>query len=420
LSSNEVAFNFADSKLFVRNPTTGNIVSVSLGGGGSSSVVTASTVAGFPATGTAGILYVALDTSKVFQWQGAYLEVGAAGGSQWSSVPTSATSAGSPGQIAYDGSWFYLCSASGAWSRFAASNGPWPSYLLSQSGLTSPVAAYSMRRLSNSYSGACLRVLRSSDSTQADIFFSGDWIDSAALYSFVGSGTGYVVRWYDQSGNGNHLGDTTYSNASDFRPRVVNAGSAITIGSRPAIDFTDVPAPNTAGRGLECRGLSVSSANWLAVGVVNYNASTASRTDTFTYGRWISAGTASTNDYDNTSSMTTLVATAGNSEYPNTFSTIANNVRPNVSIASGNRYVVCTYKTGSSIYARANNTTSSASSMTGTLSASVLRLSIPINWGASDRSVLGGQIQETVFYATDASSVVSTAVSNVNSSWGVF
>jgi hypothetical protein len=37
LSSNEVAFNFADSKLFVRNPTTGNIVSVSLGGGGSSS-----------------------------------------------------------------------------------------------------------------------------------------------------------------------------------------------------------------------------------------------------------------------------------------------------------------------------------------------------------------------------------------------
>jgi hypothetical protein len=43
-------------------------------------------------------------------------------------------------------------------------------------------------------------------------------------------------------------------------------------------------------------------------------------------------------------------------------------------------------------------------------------------WGTgnSDYAVLGGQIQETVFYATDASSVVSTAVANVNSSWGVF
>jgi hypothetical protein len=117
LSSNEVAFNFADSKLFVRNPTTGNIVSVSLGGGGSSSIVTASTVAGFPATGTAGVLYVALDTSQVFQWQGAYLEVGAAGGSQWSSVPTSATATGSPGQTAYDANFQYTCVAANTWVR---------------------------------------------------------------------------------------------------------------------------------------------------------------------------------------------------------------------------------------------------------------------------------------------------------------
>jgi hypothetical protein len=263
-------------------------------------------------------------------------------------------------------------------------------------------------------------VLRSSDSAQADIYFSGDWIDSVALYSFVGSATGYVIKWYDQSGNGNHLGDTAYGNASDFRPRVVNAGSAIIIGSRPAIDFTDVPAPNTAGRGLECRGLSISSANWLAVGVVNYSATTANINTTFPYGRWVSLGTASTNDYDNASSITTILGTNGNTDYPNTFNVVANNVRSPVSVTSGNRYVVCAYKSGSSIYSRANNTTSSASTVTATLSASVFRLGLTMNWGASDRSVLGGQIQETVFYATDASSVVSTAVSNVNLSWGVF
>jgi hypothetical protein len=46
----------------------------------STNVVTASTVAGFPATGSSGVLYVALDTARTYQWQGAYLEVGTAGG----------------------------------------------------------------------------------------------------------------------------------------------------------------------------------------------------------------------------------------------------------------------------------------------------------------------------------------------------
>jgi hypothetical protein len=344
---------------------------------------------------------------------------GGGSGLTWSSVPASATATGAAGQIAYDGSWLYLASGTNTWTRFAASGGPWPSYLMSQAGLTSPVAAYSMRRLSASYSGACLRVQRSTDSTQSDIYFSGDWVDTSALYSFVGSGTGYVVKWYDQSGNGNHAGDTTYSNASDFRPRVVNAGAAITLGGRPAIDFTDVPSPNAAGRGLECRGLSISSSNWMAVGVFNYASSTASN-NPFQYGRWVSVGTAATADYDNGSSMCVIVGTAGNSEYPNTFNAIQNMVRNPVSIAAGNRYVACAYKSGSSIYARVNNTTSSAASVTATLSASVLRIGLTMNWGSSDRSVLGGQVQETVFYATDASSVVSNAVANVNSSFSVF
>ena len=374
-----------------------------------------------PSNPTTGQTFTA--NGRTWSWTGSAWDLVASGsGLTWSSVPASASATGTAGQIAYDGSWYYVCTATNTWSRFAASNGPWPSYLLSQSGLTSPVAAYSMRRLSNSYSGACLRVQRSSDSTQADIFFSGDWIDSAALYSFVGSGTGYVIKWYDQSGNGNHLGDTTYSNASDFRPRVVNAGSAITIGSRPAIDFTDVPAPSTAGRGLECRGLSISSANWLAVGVVNYSSASLANAGTFSYGRWISVGSANTADYNNASSMCAIMGTNNNSDYPNTNNAISNNVRTSVSISSGNRYVMCTYKTGSSMYARANNTTSSSASVTGSLSASVIRLGLTMYWGTgnSDYAVLGGQIQETVFYATDASSVVSTAVANVNSSWGVF
>jgi Concanavalin A-like lectin/glucanases superfamily len=75
LVANEIAFNFADNKLYVRNPTTGNIVSVSLGGGSS--------------------------------------------GLTWSSVPASATATGTAGQIAYDGSYYYVCTATNTWGRIA-------------------------------------------------------------------------------------------------------------------------------------------------------------------------------------------------------------------------------------------------------------------------------------------------------------
>jgi hypothetical protein len=50
------------------------------GGGGSGSIVTAATVAGFPATGSSsGVIYVATDTARAYIWAGAYLELGTSG-----------------------------------------------------------------------------------------------------------------------------------------------------------------------------------------------------------------------------------------------------------------------------------------------------------------------------------------------------
>jgi len=72
----------------------------------SSSVVTAATVSGFPATGTAGVLYAALDTGRIYVWQGAYLEMGVSGGGTDSVLralfvppaPTSVTATGGNAQ----------------------------------------------------------------------------------------------------------------------------------------------------------------------------------------------------------------------------------------------------------------------------------------------------------------------------------
>ncbi len=63
--------------------------------------------------------------------------------------------------------------------------------------------AYSVRRLTSKYTGALLRVQRSSDSTQLDIgYTSSGLLDVNTLLTFIGAGTGSVVTWYDQSGNG--------------------------------------------------------------------------------------------------------------------------------------------------------------------------------------------------------------------------
>lgn len=92
-------------------------------------------------------------------------------------------------------------------------------------------AAFSGRKLRLA-ANLCLRVRRSSDNTQTDIGFTASGLlDTAALLAFVGSGSGFVVTWYDQSGNARHVSQSDATR----QPRIVNAG---------VVDATNaVPAP---------------------------------------------------------------------------------------------------------------------------------------------------------------------------------
>jgi hypothetical protein len=83
------------------------------------------------------------------------------------------------------------------------------------------------------YSGACMRVRRSSDNTEQDIGFTGNDLDTAALATFVGAGTGYVRTWYDQSGNGTHLTQTVQA----WQPLIRAGGTTYTQNTKPAIYF---------------------------------------------------------------------------------------------------------------------------------------------------------------------------------------
>jgi hypothetical protein len=102
---------------------------------------------------------------------------------------------------------------------------------------TSASAAYSVRKLSNSYTGDAIRVRRSSDNAETDIGFSGNSLDETALTTFVGAGDGFVTTWYDQSGNSN---DAIQSTAVS-QPQIVFGGNINKLTGtgtgRPALEF---------------------------------------------------------------------------------------------------------------------------------------------------------------------------------------
>jgi len=87
------------------------------------------------------------------------------------------------------------------------------------------------------YSGPCMRVRRSSDNAEKDIYFFKGWLDEGVLLQFVGSGNGFMVAWYNQTPQ---YGVTKFVQPDATKqPRVVISGALYKVGTaqRPAIKF---------------------------------------------------------------------------------------------------------------------------------------------------------------------------------------
>lgn len=97
----------------------------------------------------------------------------------------------------------------------------------------SALEAYSLRLLRTAYTGNAIRVRRSSDNAEQNIGFVNGVLDTASLLSFVGAGNGFITTWYDQSGNGRTVTQTTAGN----QPRIVTSGSLLTSNGKATISF---------------------------------------------------------------------------------------------------------------------------------------------------------------------------------------
>ena len=100
---------------------------------------------------------------------------------------------------------------------------------------TGAAAAYSVRKLDKDYTGSCMRVREDSGDTETDIGFDGSGnLDTSAIATHCGSANGYVVTWYDQSGNSNNATQSTAGN----QPQIYNGTAVITENGKPAL-FTN-------------------------------------------------------------------------------------------------------------------------------------------------------------------------------------
>ncbi len=109
-------------------------------------------------------------------------------------------------------------------------------------GITAPLVYVSLDKVITAYAGNCIKVRRSSDSLEADIGFSGDYLDTTALATHLGADQGYITTWYDQSGNGYDLTQATAS----VQPEIITSTDD---GSKKAIKFNGDALWNNCGSG---------------------------------------------------------------------------------------------------------------------------------------------------------------------------
>ena len=96
-------------------------------------------------------------------------------------------------------------------------------------------AAYSLRLLRSAYLGPAIRVRKNvTGGPEKDIYCDSQGnLDTKTLLDFAGDETLLVKTFYDQSGNGNDASQT----ASASMPKIVDAGTLVTVNGKPALRF---------------------------------------------------------------------------------------------------------------------------------------------------------------------------------------
>jgi hypothetical protein len=259
----------------------------------------------------------------------------------------------------------------------------------------SAAGAYSVRKLRTLYTGNAIRVRRSSDNTETDIGFTAlGNLDESALTTFCSGTDGFVTTWYDQSGNGLNLTQSTAAN----QPQIVSSGTVVTQNSKPTL-----LSSNGTYRFLTTAfGVSLSNPQIFNVSLIS-NAVSAGYT-----GHFIDLGNASAPFVNH------FISGSGDT---GTYTDVFSNTRLKYGTFNANlnqQYLDC-YESVSGTTTRYLNTTDRGSNTYTVTTPNNLTI------GGSDTTFPAyGNIQEVVIYATGNSSNRTGIQNNINTYYGIY
>jgi len=98
---------------------------------------------------------------------------------------------------------------------------------------------FSLIKKKREYTSPILKVRRSSDNTEQDIYFNNlGLLDETSLLVFVGGGNGFVSIWYNQEFP-NDLTKCLINNETATQPLIVSSGVIAKLNGKNCIDFTN-------------------------------------------------------------------------------------------------------------------------------------------------------------------------------------
>jgi hypothetical protein len=110
-------------------------------------------------------------------------------------------------------------------------------------------AAYSTRKLRTAYTGSAFRLRESGGDTELDIGFAsnGD-LNTAAAATHIGGNSGFIVTWYDQSGNGYDVSNATAAQQPTYVASGVNGKPVLRFdGAGDYLERASVDVPTVFG-----------------------------------------------------------------------------------------------------------------------------------------------------------------------------
>jgi hypothetical protein len=131
--------------------------------------------------------------------------------------------------------------------------------------------AYSLRLLTNSYAGQCIRIRRASDDAELNVGFASGVVNQSAITSFCSGTDGFITTWYDQSGNAN---DATRVVTAD-QPKIHDSSTGVLVATngKPAMlfdgstDFFNVTSFDTVQQCTQLLIMSRASTGIISIGI---------------------------------------------------------------------------------------------------------------------------------------------------------